>query len=135
STIGPPTSRWGFIGKKHWRQKAGGRCNAARRDSGHGLLHCRAVGTHPSPDMIVRRSHARKIPHLLGDRLIGIFRRRTMSIRSKSALMIAVLAVSLASAAHATDRYPSKPVRIIVPVTAGGGVDTITRLLATHMGE
>lgn len=31
--------------------------------------------------------------------------------------------------------YPSRPVRIVVPYTAGGGVDTVSRVLAQKMGE
>jgi tripartite-type tricarboxylate transporter receptor subunit TctC len=31
--------------------------------------------------------------------------------------------------------YPDKPVKILVPVAAGGGVDVMARLLAQHLGE
>jgi len=31
--------------------------------------------------------------------------------------------------------YPQRPVRIIVPVTAGGGVDTTARIVAEHLGS
>ena len=31
--------------------------------------------------------------------------------------------------------YPEKPVKIVVPVAAGGGVDTIARLYAAHMSK
>ena len=31
--------------------------------------------------------------------------------------------------------YPDKPVKIMVPVAAGGGVDVMARLLAQHLGE
>jgi len=50
----------------------------------------------------------------------------------------AAAAVALAAAsgaAHSQDAYPSKPIRIIVPYTAGGGVDTIARLIGDKMGK
>ena len=50
----------------------------------------------------------------------------------------AAAAVALAAAsgaAHSQDGYPSKPIRIIVPYTAGGGVDTIARLIGDKMGK
>ncbi len=37
--------------------------------------------------------------------------------------------------AQAQDRFPSKPLRIVVPFAAGGGVDILTRVLAQHLGE
>src|SRR3954470_2549788 len=50
----------------------------------------------------------------------------------KLALVGLVLAMS-AFAARA--EYPDKPVKIVVPVAAGGGVDVMARLLAQHLGE
>ena len=38
------------------------------------------------------------------------------------------------SAGHAQD-YPSKPIRMIVPASAGGPTDTIARTVAQHMGQ
>ena len=49
---------------------------------------------------------------------------------------LAAAALGLGSAAWAqAGGYPGKPVRIIVPVSAGGGVDTTARLIATHLRE
>ncbi len=54
-------------------------------------------------------------------------------MKKRSIVLPALAALVLSSPSHAADNYPAKPVRIIVPVTAGGGVDTIARLLATHL--
>lgn len=59
-----------------------------------------------------------------------ILRRRTFA-RVAASLAAAGL---LAAPAIAQD-FPAKPVRIIVPFAAGGGVDILTRTLAQHMGE
>lgn len=37
--------------------------------------------------------------------------------------------------AHAQNRYPSKPVRIIVPSVAGGGLDALARVVAQKLNE
>jgi len=47
-------------------------------------------------------------------------------------LAIAALAASLAAAAQ---NYPVRPVRIIVPLAAGGGMDTVTRGLGQKLGD
>src|SRR2546426_11865001 len=47
-----------------------------------------------------------------------------------------VVAFALASAGvKAEDRYPSKPVRIVVSFAAGGPTDTVARIMGTKMGE
>jgi tripartite-type tricarboxylate transporter receptor subunit TctC len=48
----------------------------------------------------------------------------------RSALL--ALAAVAAFGAHAQD-YPNKPVRIVVPYAAGGGVDSAARLVAQHL--
>jgi tripartite-type tricarboxylate transporter receptor subunit TctC len=53
-------------------------------------------------------------------------------------LLAAALALCLAPfAAHAqsADKYPEKPIRMIVPFAPGGSVDTLGRLLAQRMQE
>ncbi|MFC4275668.1 tripartite tricarboxylate transporter substrate binding protein [Achromobacter aloeverae] len=47
----------------------------------------------------------------------------------------AVAAACLALPAHAGDAFPSKPIRIIVPVAAGGTVDLVARLVAKGLSE
>jgi tripartite-type tricarboxylate transporter receptor subunit TctC len=55
----------------------------------------------------------------------------------KAALAALVLTASNALSAPASSQadYPAKPVRIVVPSTAGGGTDTVARLLAQHLSE
>ncbi len=49
-----------------------------------------------------------------------------------AAIACAAVAASLAGAAAQAQNYPQKPVRVIVNVTAGGGVDAIARINAQH---
>ena len=55
-------------------------------------------------------------------------------IRIKTTLTALAVAASLATAALSAD-YPTKPVTIIVPFSAGGGTDITTRTLAGPMAE
>ena len=47
----------------------------------------------------------------------------------------AILALSCATAAMAADRFPTKPVRVIVNTAPGGLADMTTRLVTQKMGE
>lgn len=48
--------------------------------------------------------------------------------------LLAVAAMAVACMAHAQD-YPSKPIRIIIPSTPGGGTDYIGRLMGNKLHE
>ncbi len=54
------------------------------------------------------------------------------------AFLAAALALCLAPSrryAQSADKYPEKPIRIVVPFAPGGSVDTLGRLLAQRMNE
>ena len=47
----------------------------------------------------------------------------------------AALALCLAGAAFAQDKFPDKPVRFIVPFPPGGGTDALARILGARLAE
>ena len=50
-------------------------------------------------------------------------------------VVIALLAAATISGAHAQTKYPSKPIRWIIPYAAGGGTDVVARPIALKLGE
>jgi tripartite-type tricarboxylate transporter receptor subunit TctC len=55
--------------------------------------------------------------------------------RRPALLKTCLLFATLAPIAAAAQQYPSKPIRIIVPVAAGGNVDIVARTLAAKFSE
>ena len=51
------------------------------------------------------------------------------------ACTILALTLPLVSAGPAAAEYPDKPVRVVVPVAAGGGVDVMARLISQRLSE
>jgi tripartite-type tricarboxylate transporter receptor subunit TctC len=49
--------------------------------------------------------------------------------------LVALLALCLAGAAFAQDKFPDKPVRFIVPFPPGGGTDALARILGAKLSE
>ena len=58
-----------------------------------------------------------------------------MNTWSKAAVAAALAIAAAGSPAQAQDNYPNKPIRIVVPYTAGGGVDTVARLVGDKMSK
>jgi tripartite-type tricarboxylate transporter receptor subunit TctC len=59
-------------------------------------------------------------------------RRWDMSRREAT---LALLAASLPLSTAQADTYPSRPIKLIVPVPPGSGVDAVSRALGTQMSE
>ena len=49
--------------------------------------------------------------------------------------LLAVAAAPAISPAHAQGNYPQRPIKFIVPFPAGGGTDSLTRLVSTKLTE
>ncbi|VCU68039.1 Tripartite tricarboxylate transporter family receptor [Pigmentiphaga humi] len=59
-----------------------------------------------------------------------------MNLTRRSTLLVAGLfATTMGFAAHAEESYPSRPIRMVVPWPAGGGVDAVARLLSQKLAE
>ena len=53
----------------------------------------------------------------------------------KRIFFLAALALLCAASAAQAQTFPTKPIRIIVPFAAGGGSDTVTRIVASKLAE
>jgi len=49
-------------------------------------------------------------------------------------VVLGATCVSLAMAAQPPERWPTRPLRVVVPFVAGGGVDTVARVSAAGLG-
>jgi len=62
---------------------------------------------------------------------------RRLRARRMLAHSLAVLALVAAAsgALPAQEAWPSRPIKLVVPLTAGGGVDMMARLTAQHLSD
>ncbi len=58
-----------------------------------------------------------------------------MRINSRQFARAFALAVTLAAAAAHAEEYPSHPIHLIVPYAAGGGADSVARVIAKRVSE
>jgi tripartite-type tricarboxylate transporter receptor subunit TctC len=61
-------------------------------------------------------------------------KRTVLALLSAASIAVTALAVT-GLAAQAQDKYPSKPVKIIVPYAPGGATDIVARVIGEHMRQ
>jgi tripartite-type tricarboxylate transporter receptor subunit TctC len=55
--------------------------------------------------------------------------------RSTFLKLLGALALGITAPAHAQSSWPTKPIKILVPFTPGGGTDILTRIIAARISE
>jgi len=61
--------------------------------------------------------------------------KKALAAACRSVAAAVVFAVTLSGVTAQAADFPDKPIRIVVPYAAGGGVDIVTRLVSQKMGE
>jgi hypothetical protein len=79
-----------------------------------------------------RADFARATPQQGWPRISRI--RKVLLLAGRLTPLVAVVALA-GSGANAQERYPSKPVRIVVSFAAGGPTDTVARVMGARMAE
>jgi tripartite-type tricarboxylate transporter receptor subunit TctC len=62
-------------------------------------------------------------------------RARCVGTVARAAVLLAICAAFGAASVPAAEPFPSKPVKVVVPYSAGGGTDVLTRTLAQRLSE
>jgi len=64
-----------------------------------------------------------------------IDKRFTSSLFTRHSSLVLLCAACLAAGPSAAQQYPSKPIRLLVPTTPGGSVDTLARSIGPRLSE
>jgi tripartite-type tricarboxylate transporter receptor subunit TctC len=57
------------------------------------------------------------------------------AVALRTLALCAIALICAAPAAQAADDWPARPIRIVVPFAAGGGVDSVARALSAQLGQ
>ena len=55
--------------------------------------------------------------------------------RRTYSLLVAAALVAMTGLAQAQQKFPSRPIRFVVPLSPGGGTDTLARIIAQKMSD
>jgi tripartite-type tricarboxylate transporter receptor subunit TctC len=58
-----------------------------------------------------------------------------MPVNSRLLASAIALVIALSAAAASAEEYPSRPIRLVVPYAAGGGADSVARIVARRLSE
>src|ERR1700687_2264135 len=66
---------------------------------------------------------------------IAVPRKSSMVDRRPVLIAVALIGLGLAVPAQAQDKYPSRPIKLLVPFPAGGAVDVMGRLIGQRLSS
>src|SRR6185312_5165869 len=81
--------------------------------------------------------HSRKYPRRnpAPCRLSSTANSATGGLHVKRIVLLLISALCLAASAAAQDKYPSRPIKMLVPYAPGGAVDIVTRIVTEAMRQ
>jgi tripartite-type tricarboxylate transporter receptor subunit TctC len=87
-------------------------------------------------------SKQRRLARTVAEAAVAAFRQETNAGQESmldrfyvSAFVVALVGIGFAASPHAAQEYPARPVTVIVPSTAGGGTDIVSRIVGEQLAE